>query len=279
MNSISLKAGVLSTIISHPLDFLKLKTFLINEGIGVQGKGLNMGYNSATIFDNFLNRGYGTRVLYTGLFSSLVSRVSFLLGRNNTYKYLYDQYKPKKTSNDLLYLEKGIISGLASLVGSLMSNPAMVHYVKRVGDIGRNVKYTRTNEISLFRGLIPYSLRMFLLNAFLIWPYNSANEKLYVTFGEVFTNRIFAALYAAAIGAFITIPVDNIRTRLQYQSANAIKNRMNYKGFFDCINKIYINEGIFSFYAGAQISYLQLVVYTLSTIYLCDLFVEQEKRK
>jgi hypothetical protein len=279
MNCISLKAGVLSTILAHPLDFLKTKTFLINEGIGIHGKGLNLGYNPATIFDNFLNRGYGTRVLFTGLTSSLFSRVFFLLGRNNTYKYLYDKYKPSKTSNDLLYLEKGIMSGMASIVGSFLSNPFMAYYVRKVGDLGRNSKYNRRLEPVLFKGFIPYAMRMFMINAFLIWPYNSANEKLYVTFGEVFTNRIFAALYAAAIGAAITVPIDNIRTRIQYQSRDVTKNRMTYKGVLDCANKIFVNEGIFSFYAGMQVSYMQLVVYTLSTIYLCDLFVEQEKKR
>jgi solute carrier family 25 oxoglutarate transporter 11 len=279
MNSISLKAGVISSVLTHPLDFLKLKTFLINEGIGITGKGLNMGYNSATIFDNFLNRGYGTRVLYTGLSSALLSRVSFLLGRNNTYKYLYDKYKPHKVSNDLLYLEKGLISGLSSLVGSFLSSPFMVSYVRQVGDIGRNVKYHRTDTSFQYRGFFPYALRMFLLNSFLIWPYNSANEKLYVTFGEVYTNRIIATLYAAALGTILTVPFDNIRTRIQYQSTDRSINRMTYRGFFDCITKIYRNEGVFSFYAGAQISYFHLVAYTLSTVYLCDLFVDQAKMR
>ena len=280
MNKISLSAGIISTCISHPLEFLKLKTFLISEGIGITGKGVNMGYNPATIFDNFLNRGYGTRVLYTGFGSSLLSRITFLLGRNNTYKYLYDKYKPEKANNDLLYLEKGILSGLSSLVGTFVSNPFMVNFVRTVGDLGRKKEYHRDfKDFKPTQGFKAYALRMLMINTFLIWPYNSCNEKLYVLFGEVFTNRIFSTFFAAAIGTFISVPFDVIRTRIQYQSSNKQINRMTYKGIMDCASKIYMNEGILSFFAGAQISYMHMVVYTLSTIYLCDLFVDSVKRK
>ena len=280
MNKISLSAGVLSTCISHPLEFLKIKSFLISEGIGITGKGVNMGYNVFTIFDNFLNRGYGSRILYTGFGSSLLARVSFLFGRNNTYKYLYNRYKPQKSSNDLLYLEKGAISGLASLVGSFLSNPFTVQFVRIVGDVGRKESFHRSREsLMLSQGFRAYALRMMLVNTFLIWPYNSCNEKLYVLFGEVFTNRIFSTFYAAAICTMISVPIDNIRTRLQYQSSNSQINRMTYRGILDCANKIYKNEGVLSFFTGTPISYMHMVVYTLSTIYLCDLLVDSVKRK
>jgi hypothetical protein len=280
MNAISLSAGLISTSLAHPLDFLKIKTFLISEGVGIHQKGFNMGYNPLTIFDNFLNRGYGTRVLYTGFGNALMGRLSFLFGRNNAYKMLYDHFKPHKTSNDLLYFEKGLISGLASLVGSVLSNPFMVRYVREVGDIGRNVKYHRAGESLRFtQGFLPYATRMFLLNTFLIWPYNSINEKLYVVFGDVFTNRIFSTFCAAAIGAMISTPFDNIRTRIQYMSENPKINRMNYRGMMHCYWQVIQNENFFSLFAGVKVAYAQMVVYTLSTIYLCDLLVDCAKQR
>lgn len=280
MNAVSLSAGIISTCVAHPLDFLKLKTYLINEGIGITGRGLNMGYNSATIFDNFLQRGYGTRVLYTGLQNALLSRVAFLFGRNNTYKYLYDKYKPRNPNNDLLYIEKGIISGASSLVGSLFSNYSAIKYIREVGDLGRKAQFHRSAEkVQPLQGFLPYALRMMLLNTFLIWPYNSMNDKLYVFCGDVFTNRIISTFFAAGIGTLISVPIDAIRTRLQYQSTNPRINRMHYRGMMDCAMKILMNEGLFSFYAGVQVAYMQMVVYTLSTIYLCDLFVDSKRRK
>lgn len=280
MNAISLGAGFVSTCLAHPFDFLKLKTFLINEGIGVTGRGLNMGYNSATIFDNFLNRGYGSRVVFTGLQNALISRMLFLFGRNNAYKYFYDRYKPRKRNNDLLYMEKGLMSGVSSLVGSLFSNYWAIKYIREIGDVGRKAAYHRTQEpVRWNQGFAAYALRMGLINTFLIWPYNSIKDKLRVLCGDVFSNRIFATFFAAAVGTLISVPVDNVRTRLQYQSKNHSINRLHYRGFANCVSKIYRNEGFFSFYAGAQITYVQMVVITLSTIYLCDLFVESNGRR
>lgn len=280
MNAVSLSAGVLSTLISHPFEFLKMKTFLINEGIGITGRGFNMGYNPFTIYDNFLNRGYGSRVLYTGLSSALVSRVAFLFGRNNAYKLIYDQMKPHKKNNDLLYIEKGAISGVSSIVGSILSNYSMVKFVRQVGDIGRKPQFHRAAEPFRWNhGFLPYALRMFLLNTFLIWPYNSANEKLYVLCGDVISNRIFATLFAAGIGTLISVPIDAIRTRIQYMSSNPKLNRMQYKNLFDCIVQMGKNEGMYTFLAGMKVAYVHMVVYTLSTIYLCDLFVDSLKSK
>lgn len=66
MYSISLFAGVVSSALSHPFEFLKTKIQVYNEGIGIRQKGLEAGYNSYRLFVNLHNAGYGTSSLYTG---------------------------------------------------------------------------------------------------------------------------------------------------------------------------------------------------------------------
>ena len=66
MAGISLTAGTVSTIISHPFEFLKTKIQVYNEGIGVRGKRLTAGYNMYKVFADLHSAGYGSRVLYTG---------------------------------------------------------------------------------------------------------------------------------------------------------------------------------------------------------------------
>lgn len=280
MNAITIATGIFSTCVTHPFDFLKHKTYLINEGIGITGKGVNMGYNSATIFNNFINKGYGTRVLYTGFYNAMLSRLAFLFGRNNTYKYLYDKYKPNNSYSDLLYMEKGLISGVSAFVGAIFSNHSMIKYIREVGDLGRNAQFHRSAEkVFMLQGFMPYAIRMMLINTCLVWPYNAMNDKLHVLAGDVFANRILSAFFAAGIGTLVTVPIDSIRTRLQYQSANPQINRLQYRGTIHCVQQIMRNEGLFSFYAGAQAAYLHMVVLTLSTIYFCDLFVDSRDRK
>ena len=63
---ISLVTGTASTLVSQPFEFMKTKIQVINEGIGIRGIRMNMGYNMYKVFTNFHEAGYGSRVLYTG---------------------------------------------------------------------------------------------------------------------------------------------------------------------------------------------------------------------
>ena len=63
---ITLVTGTASTLISQPFEFMKTKIQVINEGIGVRGIRMNMGYNMYKVFTGLHEAGYGSRVLYTG---------------------------------------------------------------------------------------------------------------------------------------------------------------------------------------------------------------------
>jgi len=63
---ISMVSGTVSTLISQPFEFMKTKIQVINEGIGVRGIRMNMGYNMYKVFTGLHEAGYGSRVLYTG---------------------------------------------------------------------------------------------------------------------------------------------------------------------------------------------------------------------
>ena len=193
---------------------------------------------------------------------------------------MYDKRKPTKISNDLLYAEKSMIAGLASFVGTVVSNGFSVRAVNQIGDLGRKEMYHRAHEkSSWFKGFGINAMRIALLNSLLIWPYNAANEMLYIVFGDVYTNRILATGFAAFIGTAATLPLDHIRARLQYQSTNSSINRMNYLSASDCFAKMMKHEGYMTFTAGFTASFMQMFVYTLSTIYLCDIWIENERRK
>lgn len=150
----SLSAGTVATVISHPFDFLKTKIQLYNEGIGLTGRRFNLGYNMYTVFKNFSENGYGTSVLYTGLFDSIMARLSYLAVRNVTYTAIYEFKKPEKWRNDLTHYEKMVISGFSGVLGALASNAFECQLVWRIGDVGRKAKFQRNLfNYSLSNGL------------------------------------------------------------------------------------------------------------------------------
>ena len=61
-------------------------------------------------------------MLYTGLGDHLSARLSFLFVRNTAYKLMYNVLKPKKLTNDLSARERGILGGIAGVLGAVASN-------------------------------------------------------------------------------------------------------------------------------------------------------------
>lgn len=51
---ISLTGGAVSTLLSHPFDFLKTKIQIYNEGIGMRGRTYEIGYNPYRVYNHFL---------------------------------------------------------------------------------------------------------------------------------------------------------------------------------------------------------------------------------
>ncbi len=266
MFGISALSGSVATLLTHPFDFLKTKIQIYNEGIGLTGRGVTMGYNMYRVFTNFHERGYGSRVLYTGLGESLLSRMSYLAVRNTFYKIIYDMKKPNKIRNDLTHREKSVIAGIAGAMGAIVSNGFECQMVRKIGNVGRESKYQRKNiSYNLQSGLAANVMRAVLLNGFMIYPYDNMKERMQATFGDCFLNRIVGVISAAIMATAIVLPLDNLKTRYQNQYPTKSLNRLNYtsKLSFD-IGRIVYHEGYLTFYAGLYPFFLRTFIYGLS---------------
>lgn len=281
----ALSAGTISTAITYPLHFLKIKTIFISEGMGVAKIKGNMGFNPTKVGGVFLDAGYGIRGFFTGFSNHLTGRLLFLSIRNNLYKAIYDAVKPRKTNNDLLMGDKSILSGLSALVGGIATNAYNVKNVLQIGDLGRHEKYQRLSESYRWnKALTANLIRVVALNAALIIPYNYIKEELWTYFGthEV-ASRLMAIGFAAMCGTAFIMPLEHIRCRLQYQSANPSKNRMHYRsgvrGMVDVLRFMIINETPYSFWTGGTACFIQMYLMMLSTFFVCDLWTSAFNRK
>ena len=67
-------------------------------------------------------------------------------------------------------------------------------------------------------------------------------------------------------------PLDLIGTRLTLNDKNKEKkDKKKYKGFSDCVKKLYKKNGIFSFYKGFSVSVLAIIPYTFFYNTGCDI--------
>ena len=75
-----------------------------------------------------------------------------------------------------------------------------ISVLKNEGSIWRNSKYNVIRHIAL--------------NVSLTGPYDSIRERLWTGFGDYYFVQPIALLGAAAVSSIVTLPFDNIRTRL-----------------------------------------------------------------
>jgi hypothetical protein len=95
----------------------------------------------------------------------------------------------------------------------------------------------------------------------MIYPYAQVKEHMYNAFGDVFINPICGLLVASIWGTVLTLPVDNIRTRIMNQFPDKTLNRMNYDGILSVINKSIKVEGANALFVGAIPHFAHVFLY------------------
>ena len=201
--------------------------------------------------------------------------------RNSIYKAVYDARKPRKATNDLTYREKGVIAAGAGAAGALVSNVFETRMVRRIGDVGRPEKFVRADVSAhaFTAGLGAHVLRAALLNGLLTWCFDQMQIRMRSTLGDSFINAPVALLVTATLATVVALPVDNIKTRLQYAYAEPALNRLNYNNSaLQALAKSFAYEGTYTYFAGAYPFFLRMFVYSFATVYISDRMERRARR-
>ena len=139
---------------------------------------------------------------------------------------------------------------------------------------------------ALFKGGTATVLRGVAMNASMTGPYDYLRERLWITFGDFGFIDVLPIFYAALWGTVITLPIDNIKTRMQRAFDDPAKNRFNlnfdwfrltYSCFRDTINQIISVEGFRAPWVGAYPYYLKMVAVCWMTTWVQNRFLNSWK--
>ncbi len=102
----------------------------------------------------------------------------------------------------------------------------------------------------MWKGATPTVVRAMALNLGMLVSYDESKERL----EKVFPNNstfvwIMASTISGGIAATMSLPFDNVKTKLQKMTQNP-DGTMPYKGLVDCAMKTASREGITGFWAG-----------------------------
>jgi solute carrier family 25 oxoglutarate transporter 11 len=241
-------AGCFATCVIQPVDYIKVQIQIRSE---MGGKGLSP---FAILKETIAT--HGVRRLYTGLDSAILRQLLYTSTRLGVFYQLSDRYN-KKHKKKTPILVNMLYSILCGAIGATVGNPADLCLIrmqadsnlppeqrrnyKNVGDaLMRTVK--EEGFFSLWRGSGPTVIRAMVMNFALLVPFEETKKLLVPYVDSVRMRSIYGAIVAGALGSVLSLPFDNVKTKLQKMKKGP-DGKFPYNGVLDGLVKTAKLEG------------------------------------
>lgn len=125
---------------------------------------------------------------------------------------------------------------------------------------------------NLWRGALPTMTRAIALNVAMLVSYDTVKENLTARMGadRGFAIQVYSSMVSAVAVAVISLPFDNLKTKLQKQKA--VNGVFPYKGMPDCFMKTLAKEGATGFWAGLPTYYFRVGPHSIITLLMAEQF-------
>eukprot|EP00501_MAST-03F_sp_TOSAG23-6_P000315 GSMAST32.ASY1.ANO1.322.1 assembled CDS len=221
----------------HPIDLTKVRLQLIGEGT----KGVPR--PSAIAVMKMVAEKEGVRALYSGL----------------------KKLKERNGGGPIPLIQKFGSSFVSGAIASMIGNPFDVALVRMQSD-GLKVASERRGYsgvfnavfriikeegfFSLYHGYPPTLLRAIAMNVGMMMTYDQVKETVTDLNGDGLSTQLISSAGAGFACAFLSLPFDLMKTRLQNMKMDPVTKKMPYTGLANCFTTILRKEGVFSFWRG-----------------------------
>jgi solute carrier family 25 (mitochondrial oxoglutarate transporter), member 11 len=201
--------------------------------------------------------------------------------RLGLYQNFIEAYKRKNGGANTTFMQKTISSFAAGGIGAFVGNPCDLALVRFQNDTvlpeaeRRNYKnvfdaFTRIVQdegvFSLWKGAGPTVIRAISVNVAMLVSYDTVKEMLTTHYGKGhdFKISVYASMVSAVCTAVISLPFDNVKTKLQKQKA--VNGVYPYSGMADCFRKSIAREGVTGLWAGLPTYYFRVGPHAVITL-------------
>jgi len=273
--ALSAIAGCSATTIIQPLDLVKTRMQVASPGTFRHG-----GHAMTSIVSL-----EGPSKLYTGLSAALLRQVTYGASRLAIFNILLERANRGSDQPPSLATKAGC-GLIAGAVGSTIGNPAEVCLVRMTSDgrlpVGQRRGYTGVGNAltrivqeegisTLWKGCGPTIARAAVLNMAQLGTYSQVKEMLLNrNFAEGFATHVLAASCAGVVSSFASLPVDNIKTKIQNMKKDRHGN-FPFAGARDCLVKSVKSEGLLSLWTGIGPYIVRISPHAI----FCLVFLEQ----
>jgi len=267
---------MVAVTVNQPMDYIKVHLQVAREGKAHSS-------TSALTFARESLHFKGWKTFYTGLDSALVKQALYTTVRLGMYRSLCDWNKAETGQAVLPFWKKVAYSSVSGMMGALVGNPADLALVRLQTDqtlpaaqrrhykhvVDALVRIPREEGLlAYWRGSLPTVIRASFINIGMLAPYDQTKEFLDRKLGFSGYNRFLASIVAAMCACVISLPFDNVKTKIQ-RMAKA-EGSLPYAGFLDCIGKTAKREGLLGFYVGLGTYFLRVAPYTVISLLVQD---------
>lgn len=269
---------MMATCIIQPVDIVKVR-------LQVRGEAGNKNLSPFDVVKE-LKAEAGIKGFYRGLDSALVRQATYTTTRFGVYLNVsqYMQNHLPEGQKNISFGQKCIASLLAGGIGAFVGNPADLalirmqtdntlppdqrrHYKNVVDALTRIVR--EEGILELWKGVGPTMVRAMALNLGMLGPYDQAKEMLSKVMGDSLVTNLSASACAGFLAAFLSLPFDNIKTKLQRMKKQP-DGTYPYRGMMDCAMKTIAKEGPLGFYTGFPTYYVRIAPHAMLTLLIGD---------
>lgn len=265
-----------ATATIQPLDMVKTRMQLSSEGLGVKPSV------TSVVKKLFVNEG-GILAFYKGLGSALMRQMIYAGLRLGIFYTVLDVSKDK-LGRSLNASEKVAASLGSGAIGAFIATPFDLALVRFQADGALPVdqrrnyrnwadalsKIIRTEGFfKLWKGAFPTIVRAMSMNLGMLVPYEECKQRFKKYFGNGYATYISSSFVAGFLAAFLGLPPDNMKTKIQKMKPGA-DGKMPYRGLFDCARKTFRSEGLLRFWVGFPVFYMRVGIHAMITLLVTD---------
>lgn len=230
----------------------------------------------------YTNEG-GIVAFYRGLGSGLMRQLVYTSLRLGMF-YTFMDVAKDKWNHPLNAGEKALASVGSGAIASFIATPFDLALIRFQADgtlpvnQRRNYKnwfdalrkITRSEGFfNLWKGAFPTIVRAMSMNLGMLAPYEECKQRFKKYFGEGYTTYISASFVAGLLAAFLGLPPDNMKTKIQKMKPGP-NGKMPYTGLIDCVGKTFRHEGLLRFWVGFPIFYVRVGIHAMITLLVSD---------
>jgi solute carrier family 25 oxoglutarate transporter 11 len=270
-------SGMFATCCIQPIDTVKVR-------IQIMGENLSKGSTNPLAVGRKILAEEGVRSLYRGLDSALMRQATYTTTRLGVYRTLFNK-REAHYGGSIPFYEKVVISMSAGFIGSIIGNPSDLALVRFQSDqtmpkeMRRNYKHVfdafgrivkEEGLFSLWKGSTPTIVRAMSLNAGQLATFEELKEQAAKFRGkDDIGNRIIGVIGSGIAASCVSLPFDNIKTKLQKQKPGS-DGVLPYKGFIDCMKITIAREGVTGLWIGLPTFIIRIAPHSIISLLIMD---------